>query len=555
MVILGISCHYHESAAALIIDGKIVAAAAQERFTRVKHDARFPAYAIDFCLASARIQPQDVDYVAFYEKPLVKFERTITMSMLGYPKALPFFVEGAKNAFSEKLWIQSGIENHLGIARNRILFVPQHISHAAASYYPSPFPRAAYLTLDAVGEWSTGSWGTAKGNKLNPVMELRFPHSVGLLYSTLTSYLGFEVNDGEFKVMGMAAFGKPRYTDKIKKLYKMFSDGSIELDLSYFSFHTSNRHMYTRKFESLFENCSRFDLGASIQKCTQDIILTMMRHIYTVTKEENLVFGGGVALNSVVNGLITKKTPFKHVYIFPAAGDDGGSAGAAWYIYHHVLGHKKRYPLKDVFLGKQFNNVTIQQFLDDKKITYKKMGDSEAVRFIADELSKGKVVGWFEGRAEFGPRALGHRSIIADPRNALMKDIVNARIKFREEFRPFAPVVLSRFARKYFDISEMNLTPYMLGTFPSFPVAKKYAPAVVHDDGTSRIQIVDTRKYAGRYAKVLEAFYNITGVPVLLNTSFNLKGEPIVNSLGDAISTFERSGLDILVLENYVIVK
>jgi carbamoyltransferase len=555
MTILGISCHYHESAAALIIDGKIAAASAEERFTGVKHDSRFPVHAIDFCLSQAGIQPQNIDYVAFYEKPLIKFERTITMGMHNYPYALPFFVEGMKNAFSGKLWIQSKIENYLGITRERILFVPQHVTHAAASYYPSPFKSSAFLTLDAVGEWSTGSWGTAKGNQLNPIMELRFPHSVGLLYSALTAYLGFEVNDGEFKVMGMAAFGKPRYTDKIKKLYKMFPDGSIALDLSYFSFHKSNTRMYTRKFEELFHGCSRFDLGASIQRCTEEIILTMMRHIRRMTKEENLVFGGGVALNSVVNGLITKKTPFKHVYIFPAAGDDGGSAGAALYIYHHVLGNKKRYALKDMFLGQQWSNSTIQRVLREKNISYKKMSDTVLINFIAGQLSKGMIAGWFEGRAEFGPRALGHRSIIADPRKAEMKDIVNARIKFREEFRPFAPVVLSKFAKKYFNISEMNLTPYMLGTFPSFPIAKNRAPAVVHDDGTSRIQIVDTRSFKGKYAKVLAAFYQITGVPVLLNTSFNLKGEPIVNSPEDAISTFERSGLDILVLENYVIVK
>jgi len=571
MTILGISCHYHEAATALIVDGKLVAASAEERFTRVKHDASFPAHAIDFCLACGRIQPQKLDWVVFYEKPLVKFERTITISMQEFPGSLTFFVDGMRNAFSDKLWIQPKIENYLGISRDRILFVPQHLSHAAASFYPSTFAHAAYLTLDAVGEWSTGSWGTAKGNKIYPKMELRFPHSVGLLYSTLTAYLGFEVNDGEFKVMGMAAFGVPRYRDKIKKLYRLFPDGSIKLDLSYFAFHHSNKHMYNKKFERLFAGCSRFDLGASIQKCTEEIILAMMNHIANVTGEENLVFGGGVALNSVVNGLITKKTPFKRIFIFPAAGDDGGSVGAALYVYHHVLGNKKRYQLKNVFLGKEYSNKEIGECLrtrDDGRGESAKKGrrwekapgrtpmpDKQLVEFIADQLSKGKIVGWFEGRAEFGPRALGHRSIIADPRKADMKDIVNARIKFREEFRPFAPVVLSRFAADYFDITEMNLTPYMLGTFASRAIAKKNAPAVVHDDGTSRIQIVNPRTYLGKYGKVVEAFYRKTGVPILLNTSFNLKGEPIVNSPADAISTFERSGLDILVLENYVLTK
>jgi len=547
MNILGIACHYHEASAALLVDGKIIAASAEERFSRKKHDAGFPKQAIDFCLKEAGITPTDLDYVVFYEKPLVKFERTLTVSLNEFPRSLPFFVEGVSNAFSKKLWIADAIAGHLNIPRNRILFVPQHLSHAAASYYPSPFERAAYLTLDAVGEWSTGSWGTARGTKLYPRGEMRFPHSVGLLYSAFTSFLGFEVNDGEYKVMGMAAYGEPKHVDRVGKLYTQHADGSIALDMSYFCFHQSNKRMYTKKFELLFNGLNRFDIAASIQKCTEDIIVNMLTRIYKKTHEENLVFGGGVALNSVANGLITKRTPYKHLFIFPASGDDGGSVGAALYVYHHVLGNKKRHQLENVFLGKQF---PVPQ-----QIQGKKMSDAVLVKYISDQLSKGKIVGWFEGRAEFGPRALGHRSILADPRRAGMKDIVNARIKFREEFRPFAPVVLQRFAKKYFDITEDNLTPYMLGTFASKLIAKHQAPAVVHEDGTSRIQIVDAKTYPGTYARVLEAFYQKTGVPILLNTSFNLKGEPIVNSPADALSTFKRSGLDILVLENYVVTK
>lgn len=547
MKILGIACHYHEASAAILIDGKIIAASAEERFSRKKHDADFPKQAIDFCLKEAGITPAELDYAVFYEKPLVKFERTLTESLNEFPKSLPFFVEGVSNAFSKKLWIADAIAGHLNTPRGRILFVPQHLSHAAASYYPSPFSHAAFLTLDAVGEWSTGSWGVARGNKLIPRGELRFPHSVGLLYSAFTSYLGFEVNDGEYKVMGMAAYGKPKHIDLVKKMYTQHTDGSITLDMSYFSFHQSNKRMYTIRFERLLNGLNRFDIAASIQKCTEEIILTMMKSIYKKTHEENLIFGGGVALNSVVNGLITKKTPFKHLFIYPASGDDGGAVGAALYVYHHVLGYKKRFPVENVFLGPQF---TVPQTISGKK-----MNDKILVNYISNQLSRGKIVGWFEGRAEFGPRALGHRSILADPRKASMKDIVNARIKFREEFRPFAPVVLKRFANKYFDITENNLTPYMLGTFASKTIAKHNAPAVVHEDGTSRIQIVDADTYPGRYAKILEAFYKITGVPVLLNTSFNLKGEPIVNSPEDAVSTFKRSGLDILVLENLVITK
>jgi carbamoyltransferase len=555
MNILGISCHYHESAAALLIDGNIVAASAEERFSRQKHDADFPKQAIDFCLRQAGIVAQNLDYVVFYEKPLVKFERILTTSLREFPKSRTFFVEGVSNAFSTKLWIADAIVRHLNIPRDRILFVPQHLSHAAASFYPSPFARSAFLTLDAVGEWSTGSWGVARGTKLYPRGELRFPHSVGLFYSAFTALLGFEVNDGEYKVMGMAAYGKPKHMNLIKKLYTQHADGSISLDMSYFCFHQRNKKMNTEKFDRLFNGLNRFDIAASIQTCTEEIILTMMTSIYKKTHENALVFGGGVALNSVINGLITKKTPFKHVFIYPAAGDDGGAIGAALHAYHHVLGHKKRYGLKDVFLGQQYSTNIVEQILEKNKIYFKELSSKKLVTYISDQLSRGKVVGWFEGKAEFGPRALGHRSILADPRNADMKNVVNAKIKFREEFRPFAPVVLKRFARSYFDITEMNLTPFMLGTFHARDNAKKHAPAVVHEDGTSRIQIVDSNSYPGNYAHVLEAFYKITGVPILMNTSFNLKGEPIVNSPEDAISTFQRSGLDILVLEKYVITK
>lgn len=555
MNILGVSCYYHESAASLIVDGRIVAASAEERFTRIKHDSSFPQHAIDFCLAQARLKKSNLDYVVFYEKPLVKFERLVTMAVSEFPYGRTQFAYGMRNSIARNLWIQSTLMDTLGISKDRILFVPQHLSHAAASYYPSPFTRAAYLTLDAVGEWSTGSWGTAEANKLIPRKELRFPNSIGLLYSAFTAYLGFEVNDGEFKVMGMAAYGKPVHIKRIGRLFKQYADGSIVLDESYFAFHQSATHMFTHKFEVLFADCSTYDLAASIQKVVEEVILTMLRHIYKETGEKNIVFGGGVALNSVVNGLITKRTRFTRLFIFPAAGDDGASAGAALYAYHHVLEHKKRYPIEHMFLGYAPRIKDIQHSVKTNTMRQKRMADKPLIAYVAKELSKGKIVGWYEGRAEFGPRALGHRSIIADPRDPGMKDIVNASIKFREQFRPFAPVVLSKYASKYFSITSADIAPFMLGTFRAKPIARKQAPAVVHDDGTSRIQIVDPKTYQGRYAAILAAFYKKTGVPILLNTSFNLKGEPIVNTPGDAIHTFLRSGLDILVLENYVITK
>ncbi len=554
MNILGISCHYHEAAVSLVRDGKVIAASEEERFTRKKHDAEFPASAIRFCLRQGRIGVRDLDYVVFYEKPMRKFERSLTVSLAYAPWSRSWFVESMRSELTEKLWIKSTIASRLGISPDRVLFVPQHLSHAAASFYPSPFERAAYLTLDAVGEWTTGSWGTAQGNRLYPVAEMRFPHSVGLLYSAFTAFLGFEVNDGEYKVMGLSGYGKPRYVSKVKKTFRQYPDGSLALDLNYFLFHKSTKAMYSDLFAREFSGCDRFDLAASIQHVTEEIILTMMNVLAKKTGETNLVYGGGVALNSVVNGLVTKKTPFKRLFIFPAAGDDGASVGAALYAYHHVLGNKKRYSLKDIFWGEEFTGAEIEEFLKKEDVRYKRYNDYNLYNFVTGELIKGKVIGWFEGRAEFGPRALGHRSILADPIRPAMKDIVNKKIKFREEFRPFAPVVMAEKARVYYEITESNLSPYMLGTFQTKPVGKKIAAATTHVDGTSRIQTVE-KDYPGRYRKLLEVFYQKTRRPVLLNTSFNLKGEPIVNSPQDAYKTFMRSRLDVLVLGNFVILK
>lgn len=554
MYILGISCHYHEAAAALIKDGRIVAAAEEERFSRKKHDASFPKQAIAFCLETAGVRAADLTYVVFYERPFRTFERNLTMSANFAPWSGSFFVDSMRNGLTEKLWIKSTIAKELDVAYDSILFVPQHLSHAAASYYPSPYSHAAYLTLDAVGEWTTGSMGTARHHTLYPMAEMRFPHSVGYLYSAFTAYLGFEVNDGEYKVMGMAGFGTPKHVHVIRRMFTQHGDGSLSLDLSYFAYHRSSRAMYTKRFEAALEGYDRFDIAASIQKVTEEIILRMMTLLAQKTGETNLVYGGGVALNSVINGLITKRTPFKHVFIFPAAGDDGAAVGAALYVYHHVLNHKKRTPMGDVFWGIGFTTKEIQRYLDDNHIRYQKMQDKKLCEYVADALIDGKVVGWFEGRAEFGPRALGHRTILADPKDPDMKDRVNAMIKFREEFRPFAPVVLKKFVRKYFDVTEPNFMPYMLGTFEATSITKKIAAATTHVDGTSRIQSVD-RTYDGMYQKLLTAFHKKTKRPILLNTSFNLKGEPIVNSPADAYSTFIRSGIDVLVLGKYVILK
>lgn len=554
MNILGISCFYHESAAALIRDGEIVAAGELERFSRKKHDASFPQEVIDFCLKEGKINVDDLDYVVFYEKPFRKFERNLIMSLEYFPKSHLLFVDAMKNFLTEKLWIESTIALKLRISPEKILFVPHHVSHASASYFTSSFQNAAFFTLDGVGEWTSGCWGLASQNKLYPKQELRFPHSVGLIYAAFTAFCGFEVNDGEYKLMGMAGYGKPIHIDRIKKLYNQHSDGSIELNLEYFAFQRSPQKMYTNKFQTLFNGLKIADITASIQACTEEIVFTMLSYIHKETKQKQLIFGGGVALNSSLNGKILSSTPFKDVFIFPAAGDDGGAIGAALYVYHHVLNNPKNKSLQNVFLGKEFSNDEIEKVLKKENVRYEKLAKDELINYAADKLVKGKVIGWFEGRAEFGPRALGHRSILADPRNKKMKDIVNKKIKFREEFRPFAPAVLAEHEAKYFDINASALAPFMLATCEAKPPARKNAPATVHVDGTSRIQRVD-KEYDGRFYQLLTAFYRKTSVPVLLNTSFNVKGEPIVNSPKDALNTFRNSGIDVLVLEDFVIEK
>lgn len=535
MNILGVSCHYHESAAALVRDGKIVAAIAEERLSRKKHDAGFPARAIDFCMQYGR-----PDYVVFYEKPLIKFARNLETSVREFPKSMGYFVESMSRAFAEKLWIQAALADYCKVPADKILFVPHHASHAAAAFYPSPFHEAAILTLDGIGEWTTGTLGVGRGNSMTIHSEMQYPHSVGLLYSVFTAYLGFEVNDGEYKVMGMAGYGKPRHVDKVKKLYHQYADGSVRLNLDYFSFQYSTRRMYSNKFKELFAGADRFDVAASIQKVTEEIVLTIAKYLHKKTRLSNLVYAGGVALNSVVNAKLLLRSGFRNVFIFPAAGDDGGSVGAALFAYHQLLGYKKRHKLPDVFLGNEYD---AGKFIRSKKLRFRRLN----MAYIIDQLVTGKVVGWYEGRSEFGPRALGHRSILADPVDPKMKDIVNRKIKFREEFRPFAPMVLTRYAKKYFPDSDINMSPFMLATWQASPQAKKIAPATTHVDGTSRIQITDH--------PVLRAFYKKTGRPILMNTSFNLKGEPIVETPGDAYDTFMRSGLDILVMGKYVIVK
>lgn len=591
MYILGISCFYHESASALIKDGKIIAASTEERFSRKKHDSEFPTLAIEFCLKSAKISFDDLDFIVFYEKPFWKFHRILMSSLSTYPFSPRLFAKAMITWLSDKLWVRSIIAEKTGVAKNKILFVPHHISHAASAYFPSGFQEAAVLTFDGVGEWSTITYGTGKENRLKILKEMKFPHSLGLLYSTFTAHLGFEVNDGEYKVMGMAPYGKPIYLDKVKKLVKLNKDGSLSLKIEYFSFQKSTNKSYSSKFVELFgpprppdlhffiktspypsyfgdkpENYQELcninqkyaDIAASIQKFTEEVILKLAAHVHSQTKQENLCIAGGVGLNSVANGVLLRKGPYKRIFVQPAAGDDGGSLGAALYVYHTLLGKKKRDTQITSYFGASFTENEIEKFLKKNKIKHRKIiSEKSLVDFLAEAIANKKVIGLFHGKAEWGPRALGSRSIIADPRSEEMKDIVNTKIKFREPYRPFAPVVLKEKAKEYFELEGLDheyLTNFMLGVFPVKKAKRKIIPAITHIDGSARPQII-TQKQNARYYNLVKKFGDITGVYVLMNTSFNLKGEPIVNSPQDAFSTFKKSGLDILALERYIVLK
>lgn len=591
MYILGISCFYHESAACLLKDGLVVAASAEERFSRKKHDSEFPKEAVKFCLKKAGISATQADFVVFYEKPFWKFTRILLSTLASYPLAYRLFAKAMVTWLSDKLWVRSIIADELKIEPAKILFVPHHVSHAASSFYASGFEKAAILTFDGVGEWTTTTWGIGTGEKLKIEREIKFPHSLGLLYSVFTAFLGFEVNDGEYKVMGMAPYGRPRYLDKVRKLVKTYPDGSYSLNMQYFTYQHSAEHAYGEKFIELFgqprpkemhfftktsgfpsyfgEKPANFaklcdlnqkyaDIAASIQAFCEEAILGLAANLYLKTKMENLCIAGGVGLNSVANGLLLKRGPFKRIFVQPAAGDDGGSLGAALYAYHALLGKKRKFVQDHCYFGADFTEAAIEEFLKKNKINFRKITSEEKlVELLAGEIEKGKVIGFFAGRAEWGPRALGARSILADPRREEMKEIVNTKIKFREPYRPFAPVVLAEKAGEYFELSGLNyqdLAKFMLGVFPVKRNKRKVIPAVTHVDGSGRLQII-SKKQNERYYNLIKKFGQKTGVFVLLNTSFNLKGEPIVNSPEDACRTFKSSGLDILALERYIVLR
>lgn len=570
MDILGISCFFHDAAAALLRDGRLLAAAEEERFTRRKHDFEFPQNAIDFCLRTGGIEARDLDYVVFFEKPFIKFERLLLTSLQGFPRSYRLFREAMLTWLGDKLWIKQLIQKRLGALPERILFSEHHLSHAASAFFCSPFDEAALLTVDGVGEWTTASLGVGRGREIRLVREIRFPHSVGLLYSAFTAFLGFEVNEGEYKVMGMAPYGVPRYVDEVHKLVRLNGDGSFELDMDYFAFHHSTHRTFSRKFETLFgpprspkadvdrPDQHYADIAASIQFVTEEILLAMARALQRDSGLRKLCLAGGVALNSVANGRIARETAFDEVYIQPSAGDGGGAIGAALYAYHTVLGKPRRFVMEHAFWGEEHPAEATERFLRRESIRYARIDDEERlIERVVDRLQAGNVVGWSQGRFEWGPRALGNRSILADPRRPGMKDLLNAKIKFREPFRPFAPSVLEERAAEYFvlpDAARHYPARFMLYVVDVRNEKQAVIPAVTHVDGTSRLQTVN-QALSPRYHKLVQTFGKATGVPVVLNTSFNLQGEPIVNTPAEAFNTFNQSGMDVLVLGECLVEK
>jgi len=560
MYILGLSCFYHDSAAVLLKDGQIIAAAQEERFTRLKHDESFPRQAVDYCLKQAGITVKDLDYVGFYEKPFIKFERLLKTYLVTAPRGLFSFLKAMPIWLKQKLWIKYLIQQELGWDKD-IVFIPHHLSHAASVFLVSPFKSAAILTLDGVGEWATATKGVGQDNQITLTHQLNFPHSLGLLYSAFTYYCGFKVNSGEYKLMGLSPYGKPRYAKLIKdNLIDIKPDGSFKLNLKYFSYQYGLK-MINHHFVNLFGNhgvrqpkdtLSQHyeDVAKSIQVVTEEIVLKMAKDLHQTTNQKNLCFAGGVALNCVANGKIIRQSPFKNLFVQPAAGDAGGALGVASYIHYSVLNNQRSFVLKQPYFGPGFTDQDIKTFLKKKNVSYTKFDNQEDLfKAAAKRLADQRVIGWFQGRMEWGPRALGNRSILADARNPENQDRVNMKIKFREDFRPFAPVVMEEHNQAYFDIDRP--TPYMLLVAQ---VKKQTIPSVTHVDNSARIQSV-SRSQNPKYWGVINQFYKQTGCPVLINTSFNVRGEPIVCTPAEAYACFMGTNMDDCILGNYLISK
>ncbi len=579
MYTLGISCFYHDAAAALLRDGVIVAAVEEERFTRKKHDHGFPKHSIGYCLLEAGITMGMVDQIIFHEKPFVKFERIIQTFLGTWPLSIRPFLRAIPQWLNQKLWVSEVIKKETGY-KGEVYFSEHHLSHAASCYLLSPFEGASILTIDGVGEWTTTMKGFGSGTDIEMTHEMHFPHSLGLLYSTFTAYLGFEVNEGEYKVMGMAPYGEPKYVDRVMKILDIRDDGSFHMDMSYFAFHRSFQS-FSGKFERLFGPARRpesnfdlndpesqryADIAASIQYVLEDIVLKMARKLHAEAVDKYgiaspqaryLTMAGGVALNCTANGRLLREGPYENLFVFPAAGDSGGALGAAAYLYNTVLKKTPRVQFNSVYTGPEYNESEIEEFLKKINVRYSRFDDESLINHIAEHLANDKVIGWHQGRMELGPRALGNRSILASPKKAEMKDIINAKIKHRELFRPFAPVTLVERVTDYFNVTPQtphDTTSYMLLTAPAHENKRNEIPAVTHEDGSARVQALH-REHNPRYYDLIKRFGELTGTPVLVNTSFNVRGEPIVNTPEQAYNCFARTDIDVLVIGPFVVVK
>lgn len=560
MKILGISSFYHDSASVLIIDGKVACALEEERFSRIKHDNNFPIESIKNCLKSRNLTISDIDAIAYYEKPLLKFERILETFISTYPRSFRPFIKSIPEWLNNKIKVEYHIRKEFKYS-GKIFFIPHHLSHAAASYYPSPFKESAILTVDGVGENQTTCLWKANGNSIKLLRHLEFPHSLGLLYSTFTAFLGFRVNEDEYKVMGLAAYGRPIYADKIKKVMDIKDDGSIALDMKFFAFREDLK-MWNNGFEKIFgkprknkETIIRFhkDMAASIQLVNEEIYFKMVNHLFEITKSTNMCIGGGVALNSLANGKILEKTKIQKTFIFGPAGDNGCAMGAALYVYHGIMNKKERVPVKLLDWGSSYTDEDIKEVLIlEKNLTWKKYTDEELITKTARLLAKGNIIGWFQGKMEFGPRALGNRSILADPRKKSMKDRVNI-IKKREKFRPFAGSILHERLAEFFHVKGNEIFPFMNHCFVANENGIKNLQAIVHEDGTTRLQTVDQSN--GRYYELIREFERLTSIPCVLNTSFNIKGEPIVETPEQAIRDFQNGNMNALVIGNFIVFK
>lgn len=584
MIILGVSGFYHDSAAALIVDGEIVAAAQEERFTRKKHDPRFPINAILWCLEFADIDVNDCDYIAFYDKPFVKFERLLMTYVGVAPKGLRSFYQQIPPWLKQKLSMRTTIQKQLGYT-GEVLFTNHHEAHAASAFFPSPFEDAAIVTLDGVGEWQSTTYSVGRGNKIEMLKEINFPHSLGLLYSAFTYFSGFKVNSGEYKLMGLAPYGEPTYVDRIKDyLIDIKDDGSYHLNMKYFDYCSGHR-MTNDSFAKLFDGPARvpeskitqreMDLAKSIQVVIEDVVLLIAKHVYRITGLKNLCLAGGVALNCVANGKIIRQGPFENVWIQPAAGDAGSALGAALAIWHCMLGNQRTVDAlrqKSSYLGPEFTDDQIELYLKEHDIPYERVSEDDLYPRVADMIASERVVGWFQGRMEFGPRALGARSIIGDARSRAMQSTLNLKIKFRESFRPFAPSVLFEHVSECFELTEKS--PYMLVVadvskkrlhklspeqaetkgFDRLEQIRSDLPAITHVDNSARIQTVEESGNL-RYYSLLKAFHAQTGCPVIINTSFNVRGEPIVRTPEEAYTCFMRTKMDFLALGTCLLTK